>query len=91
MQATLSRHASVRCQQRGIPPLILEWLLEFGSEVRTHGAAKRYFDKAARKRLERSVGAQVVDRMGDLLNLYLIEGDVQIVTAGVRTRRIQQP
>ena len=74
-----------------MPPLILEWLLEFGSEVQTHGAAKRCFDKAARKRLAHSVGAQVVDRMGGLLNFYLIDGEAQIVTVGVRTRRTRQP
>lgn len=60
----LSRHASVRCQQRGIPPLIRQWLHDYGSEVISHGATKRYFDHRAKKRLAAAVGAQVVDRLG---------------------------
>jgi hypothetical protein len=86
----LSQHASARCQQRGIPPLIREWLQEFGSEVVSHGATKRYFDHRAKKRLAAAVGAQVVDRLGGLLNVYLVEGQEQIITAGHRTRRIKQ-
>jgi len=87
----LSRHAQARCQQRSIPPLIRHWLLEYGSEAKAHGATKRFFDKAARKRLAADVGPEVLDRMGDLLNMYLVEGDHVIVTAGIRTHRIKRP
>lgn len=86
----LSNHAGVRCQQRGIPPLIRQWLHEFGSEVVSHGATKRYFDHRAKKRLAAAVGAQVVDRLGGLLNVYLVESDERVITAGHRTRRIKQ-
>jgi hypothetical protein len=86
----LSQHAQVRCQQRGIPPLIRQWLLDYGAEVMSHGATKRYFDKAARRKLAADVGPEVLDRMGDLLNLYLVEGERMVVTAGVRTRRIKR-
>lgn len=87
----LSRHAQIRCQQRGIPPLIREWLLSFGAEVRSHGAIKRFFDHKSRRQLAAAYGAEVIDRMGDLLNLYLVEADTCIVTAGVRTQRIRRP
>lgn len=86
----LTHHANVRCQQRGIPPLIREWLQEFGSEVVSHGARKRYFDHRAKRRLAAAVGAQVVDRLGGLLNVYIVEGDDRLITAGHRTRRIKQ-
>ncbi len=85
-----SHHAHVRCQQRGIPPLILEWLLDYGVEQRSAGTSKRYFDREARRRLAADYGAEVVSRLGDLLNLYLVEGEDRIVTAGVRTRRIKR-
>jgi len=81
----LSRHAQVRCQQRGIPPLIRQWLHEYESEVRAHGATKRFFDRDAKRRLAADVGAKVVDRMGDLLNLYLVETDTTVITVGIRT------
>lgn len=86
----LSCHAQTRCQQRGIPPLIREWLQLYGAEVQTHGATKRYFDRAARKRLAAEVGHQVVDRLGPLLNTYLVETTDVVVTAGVRTKRLKR-
>ena len=86
----LTRHAAIRCQQRSIPPLIREWLLQYGNEVQAHGAVKRFFDREAKRRLAADVGAKVVDRLGDLLNLYLVEADSKVITAGVRTRRIKR-
>lgn len=87
---TLTYHAQVRMQQRGIPPLIVQWLLEFGASEVSHGAVRRYFDKRARKRLASHVGHQVVDRLGDLLDLYVVEGDGRLVTAGHRTKRFHR-
>ncbi len=86
----LTNHARARAQQRGIPPLIVEWLQIFGASEYAHGAVKRYFNKAARRRLAQAVGEQVVDRMGDLLNIYIVEGDDAIVTVAHRTERIRR-
>lgn len=85
----LTHHAAVRCRQRSIPPLICDWLLRYGTEVRSHGATKRFFDREAKRKLAADVGAQVVGRMGNLLNLYLVESNERVITAGVRTRRIK--
>lgn len=87
----LTAHAAARCQQRSIPPLIREWLMDYGAEVKAHGATKRFFDKAARRRLAASVGAEVVDRMGNLLNHYLVQTDAVVVTAGIRNHRVRRP
>lgn len=86
----LSRHAAIRCQQRGIPPLIRQWLHDYGSEIQTHGATKRFFDREAKRRLAADVGAQVVDRMGSLLNIYIVVSRGTEVTAAPRTRRIKR-
>lgn len=88
----LTHHASIRCQQRGIPPLICDWLQRYGAESKTAGGGvKRFFDSAAKRRIAQEVGAQVVDRMGALMNLYLVEApDERIITAGVRTRRFKR-
>lgn len=86
----LTTHASARIQQRGVSPLIVEWLLEFGAEEPAPGGAiRRYFDKAARRRLAQAFGSQVVDRLGDLLSTYLVqsnEGD-RVITVGHRLKR----
>jgi len=87
----LTQHAQIRAQQRGIPPLVVQWLLEFGSEAKAPGGVtRRYFDKEARRRLASAVGSAVVDRMGDLMNLYLVESADKVITTGVRTRRIKR-
>ncbi|HMW42695.1 hypothetical protein [Plasticicumulans sp.] len=90
--ASMSRHARVRQQQRGIPPLIVEWLLAYGShEHDGHGATIRYFDRAARTRLGRAVGTEVVERLGDLCNSYaVVAHDGTVITTGHRYRRIHR-
>ena len=86
----ISTHAQTRIQQRGIPPLIVDWLMEFGAVKYTHGARKRFFDKKARNRLAQAVGDEVVNRLGSLLNVYVVEADETLVTAGHRLRRVKR-
>ncbi len=53
----ITQHASKRVRQRGIPPILLNLLLDFGkSEPAGDGAAKIYFDKAARRRVKAYLG-----------------------------------
>ncbi len=85
----LHGHARRRAQQRAIPPLVVDWLLRFGAEVHdSHGAAIRYFDRNARRKLRREVGREPVRRLRDKLSCYLVEKDGRIVTIGHRYRRI---
>lgn len=86
----VTHHAQARIQQRGIPPLIVEWLMEFGAREAHHGADRVFFDKQSKKKLAQRFGHQVVDRMGDLLNMYLVESEGNVVTAGHRTRRVRR-
>ena len=45
-----SRHAQVRSQQRAIPEMMIDLLLQFGcSERASPGACKMFFDKASRR------------------------------------------
>jgi hypothetical protein len=88
---TLTRHAEKRVQQRGIPRVILAWLHEFGATEHSHDGLKRFFDRTARKRMAKALGREVVDRMGDLLNCFLVEtAEGLIITAGHRTERIRR-
>ncbi len=87
----MTRHASVRRQQRGIPPIIVRWLQEFGALEYAHDARKRFFDKAARKRLASELGSEIVDRLGDLMNCYIVEDlDGRVITVGHRQQRIHR-
>ena len=66
-------HASIRSQQRGIPPLVVDLLLQFGCREHDHtGAEIVYFDRRSKKRLES----------------YAVLADGEIVTVGARFKRI---
>jgi hypothetical protein len=52
--AYISNHASRRMQKRSVPPIVLDWLHDYGSEQYDgRGAVIRYFDRAAKERLKR--------------------------------------
>lgn len=88
---TMSTHGAGRAQQRGIPPLVIDWLSDYGVERHDrHGARLLYFDKLARRRLERAVGREPVRRMHEYLDAYLVlSNDGIVVTAGHRFTRIR--
>lgn len=78
-----TNHAEKKLQQRAIPPMIVDLLMQFGSASRCGGAERLMFDKRARKRLRRHLGGdrglKLVDRW---LNVYAVIGDNgQVVTA----------
>ena len=83
-----TRHAHTRASQRGIPPLLVDWLLEFGSRRPVSGAEIFYFDKQSRERLRRYAGRQALSKLDQLLNVYAVVTDGRIVTLGRRTKRI---
>lgn len=91
LQATRTYHGTVRAQQRGLPPLVLDWLESYGHERHDgHGATILFFDKSARRRLERAVGREPVRRMHEWLDAYaVVSGDGCLITAGHRFKRIR--
>lgn len=87
MNAQLSDHARQRSQQRGIPPLVVDWLLAYGQQAFDgRGGIVRFFDGPARRRLERDVGREAVRRLSEYLRCYLIEAtaDGCVITVGKR-------
>ena len=90
---SLTRHAEVRLQQRAIPPFVIELLERCGSTMRCGGADLLYFDKSARKRLERDLGgARSLRLVEKVLNVYAVINDNgRVVTAGHRSKRINRP
>jgi hypothetical protein len=73
---SLTTHAEARLQQRAIPPLVVDLLMQFGSSSRCGGAERLMFDKAAVKKLRHHLGGhrglKVVERW---LGVYAIVGD----------------
>ena len=92
MISSLTDHARTRLQQRGIPEMILETLLDFGHEEFDHrGSAVIYLDQHSRKQLRRFLGEESYKRMSSHLDTYaVVARDGTVVTVGHRTRRINR-
>jgi hypothetical protein len=88
----MTYHASVRSQQRGIPPLVLQWLDQFGEECYDgHGAIIRYFSRTSRREMEREFGADLVSKLKQYFTAYKVENHEGIViTTGHLTKRISR-
>lgn len=88
----VSRHATVRSQQRGIPQLIVDWLITYGAVANDgRGAVTHYFDHHARRRLAQVVGGRVVTLLGSLMDAYLVMShDGTIITVGHRFKTIHR-
>ena len=88
----MTDHARARARQRAIPPLIVDWLARFGAACHDgHGATIRYFDQRSRKALAREVGHVIVDRLGALLDTYVVlAGDGAVITTGHRVKRVNR-
>jgi hypothetical protein len=88
-----SFHAGVRAQQRCIPPLIDQWLDQFGEEKYDgHGGVLRYFSRASIRAMECAFGRAPVRKMSEYLDAYKVESsnDGHIITIGHRTKRIKR-
>lgn len=88
-----TRHAQQRGQQRCIPPLIRNWLADYGARTPDNrGGVVCYFDQKSRKRLGSSVGKEVVKRLEPLLDSYLVisADDGAVITMGWRYRRVRR-
>jgi hypothetical protein len=89
----LESHATKRAQQRGIPPLVCQWLDEFGEErYDGHGGVIKYFSHTSIRAMERKFGSAPVRKLAGYFNAYKVEcsHDGHVITIGHRTRRIHQ-
>ena len=86
-----THHSQVRAQQRGIPPLMIDLLLQFGaSEPTGSGVAKMFFDKPSRKRVAAYAGA-LAPLLDEHLDVYaVVSPDMKVITVGYRLERIRR-
>ena len=85
MNASFTTHATVRSQQRGVPPLISNWLIDYGNEVFDgHGGVVRYFSSQSIRNMEREIGKAPLQRMSEYLRCYLVQSslDGAVITVG---------
>jgi hypothetical protein len=88
----MTYHAVIRSQQRGIPPLIVQWLDQFGEEqFDGHGAIIRYFSRASRREMEREFGSDLVSKLAQYFKAYKVENhEGTVITTGHLTKRIKR-
>lgn len=85
----LSQHASVRAQQRGVSPLVVDLLVRFGTRQKSgDGTEICYFDRHARKTLGSYVGG-AIGKLSEELDAYAIISGEKVVTVGPRYKKIQ--
>lgn len=89
----LSKHAATRAQQRGIPPMIDEWLSQFGEErYDSGGAIVVFFTRNSVRQLEREYGREPVRRMSEYLRCYKVMSskDATVISIGHRYKRLNR-
>lgn len=85
-----TRHAEIRAQQRGIPPMVDQLLDLYGEEEHDgRGAIVLYLSKASIRHMERDFGRRPVARLSEWHDAYKVKTtDGQTITVGHRTRRL---
>ncbi len=88
----ITQHAAIRMQQRGIREKTLDCLLKFGS--RTHsdrGCFIMFFDKQARKRLQKIADSNLYKYLQSQLDAYaIVTAQGEVLTVGHRFKRINR-
>lgn len=80
-----TKHANIRNQQRCIPPIIHDWLSEYGEEsYDNHGGIKVYFSNRSKKLMEKQLGKHFIRENQKYLKAYRVESssDGCIITVG---------
>lgn len=92
MPMTLSQHALVRMQQRGIPELVLPLLLKFGRKEHDHRGGKLvYLTRSSREQIRKAAGKEEFRRIEPALDTYaVVDKSGVVLTVGHRTRRINR-
>lgn len=81
-------HATIRAQQRGIPPIIVDLLVRFGSSAHDNsGAEILYFDKRAKKNVNAYAGG-LIGKFNEHLDTYAVIADGKIITLGARVKPV---
>ena len=87
-----TKHAEVRAQQRGIPPMVDQLLDLYGQEEYDgRGGVVLYLSKHSIRSMERDLGRRPVSRLAEWFDAYKVKTtDGQTITVGHRTHRVRR-
>ena len=83
----ITKHALRRSQQRGVPKLVMNWLLDYGEECYDgRGGVLRFFTKTSIHKIRRDQGAESLARFSEYFRCYLVQSssDGCVITVGKR-------
>ncbi len=87
---SLTLHAQTRLEQRGISPVIIDWLERYGAIEPQNGSELIYFNQLSLKRLASYTGG-ISNKIDKLKNIYLVRGNNgKIITTGYRDESIKR-
>ena len=88
---TMTKHAAKRAQQRGIPPVAIDLLEQFGCRSHDHrGAVLITLNKRARSRITQICGKAAAQINLSGLYAVLSINDEAVITVGHQTRRMRE-
>lgn len=92
MDASLTKHAAKRMQQRGIPDEVLPLLLSYGRTEHDHrGACLVYLTKKGREQIARVTPRSEFKKLEPALDVYaVVDTEGHVLTIGHRTQRINR-
>lgn len=87
----VTQHAQTRCQQRRIPPMVIDLVLQFGTRERAgDGCSKVFLDKRDRRRLEAYAGP-LNRQLEPFMDIYLVVSpEDRVITAAHRIDKIKR-
>ena len=91
LDVPMTQHAARRAQQRAIPPMAVDLLLQFGrTEPAGDGCIKVFLDKSAHKRLKAYAGP-MAKHLQAHLDIYAVLSDEQhVITVAHRLDRVRR-
>lgn len=86
----MTKHASIRQQQRGVPSIIIDLLQSHGAVERAgKDSVTYYFDKATRRKV-RAYAGQLSRAIEEFLDYYAVVGsDGSVITVAPRIKKIR--
>jgi len=83
--------AQAKKSQRAIPPIIINWLCQFGCRITgMNGTTVIYFDKESKRTMCSEIGHIVVRRLDDMMDAYVVMSKERVVAVGHRFKPLRQ-
>lgn len=86
---SLTRHAEVRSNQRGIRIRTMDVLLTYGESRIRNGAEVIYMDRESRLRARDALGRTEYARLERALDAYLVLADGRVMSCAHRKRKLR--